>query len=798
MAEPDFFVSGQERLGLAAADGLIWTVFLLSPLLIGTVHPTTWLAMGACSSLAFMLALLVTSHPPPLPRLVAAVGAVWGGALALQLLPLPSGLLGLLSPESSWLMGLGVPGGSGHTGGGAVHQSPGLGSFQMQRFLVAATFAGACFLRAKDRGWRRRLPVVMILSALVASAVSLAQTHLGSDTILGLYRPRAGFGGRWHAPLVNPNHWAAYLTMAGILSLGLGLGGHRSERRSRGLALVWTAVGLFLLLQVALGASRGGFLGLGAGGVTLALLLVAVRRRRTGRVGKRHVGLAFGGSAVLVALVAGGMLQQSQVRVDAYTGGELGGLEGEARLEQLPAAARVVSAHPGLGVGRGALYDVFPRFKDQPGRALNRWIEVLPVDLVLDFGWLVGLGLNTLLLVFLVTACRAVRDKPVRAASAAALVSLAVHEIGDFSTEGGAVLFYSIGLAALALASSESGTASRPLLPNLELEKSRTRRPWLVVAGLLFLVLPLATAGPRHGDIGACLERMTNEARQGASWKDLGAAEWREHPGAFPLALAVASGAQEEGDVSAALGWLNRAQLLAPSHPEPHIRTARLLWQLGAVSQALTEFRLAIERDWRGSARSVLLEVAARTKDTSSIRALLPSDVPSAPAQFAMWLRDAGDPRSVDLVALLSPDGASTPAGRVAAVYTALDTGDLVGARQTIEEVWTMPQLDPNIRLRLAVAMGWAGDYPRSVEMMNGMTLHLDREWPSLWFSLARAELKVGNEPAARRALRRVAKGRSTVWLARALRLEAELAEAAGRAAEARGLRERAEALDEG
>ena len=76
MAESDLFVGGRERVGRAMVDGLIWTVLLLSPLLIGTVHPSTWLGMGLCSSLAFALALLVTSHPPPLHRLVVAVGAL--------------------------------------------------------------------------------------------------------------------------------------------------------------------------------------------------------------------------------------------------------------------------------------------------------------------------------------------------------------------------------------------------------------------------------------------------------------------------------------------------------------------------------------------------------------------------------------------------------------------------------------------------------------------------------------------------------------------------------------------------
>jgi len=289
---------------------------------------------------------------------------------------------------------------------------------------------------------------------------------------------------------------------------------------------------------------------------------------------------------------------------------------------------------------------------------------------------------------------------------------------------------------------------------------------------------------------------MNAQSQTGSSWSELGAAEWPNHPSSFPLALGVGFGAQSEGDVPTALAWLNRAQILAPYHPGPHLWTARLLRKIGAEDQALVEYRLAMEGAWRAGARDVFREVAKSYSTEEALRRLVPADRPESIAQFAMWLRDLGDRRAaafgLDAIAQLE----ESPATLMAGIYARIDRQEWGPSRALIEKAWLRDDLDPNIRLRLAVSMGWSGEPARSLTMLRKMAADIDRDWPSYWFSLGRAEARAGNAPAARRALRRIGVGASPHWRARALRVEATLAEQDGRDGEAGRLRKRAAALD--
>jgi len=289
---------------------------------------------------------------------------------------------------------------------------------------------------------------------------------------------------------------------------------------------------------------------------------------------------------------------------------------------------------------------------------------------------------------------------------------------------------------------------------------------------------------------------MAEQKGPGVSWATLGTLEWRHHPSSFPLALGVAAGAQKDGDPATALAWLNRAQLLAPMHPAPHLRTARLLRRLGAADQALVEYRLAMEGDWRGRARDIFKEVVRAYPQEEALRKLVPPDRPEAIAQFAMWLRESGDSRvgTIGLDALTQLE--DSPARLLAGVYARIDRKEFEEAQTLIEEGWTREGLDRTMRLRLAVSMGWSGRSERSLVMLRELAADGGRSWPSLWYSLALAESRSGNAPAARRALRRIDHDASSSWRAKSLRLEADLADADGRPSQGKRFRRQADALD--
>jgi hypothetical protein len=221
-----------------------------------------------------------------------------------------------------------------------------------------------------------------------------------------------------------------------------------------------------------------------------------------------------------------------------------------------------------------------------------------------------------------------------------------------------------------------------------------------------------------------------------------------------------------------------------------------LLRKIGAEDQALVEYRLAMEGAWRAGARDVFREVAKSYSKEEDLRRLVPADRPESIAQFAMWLRDLGDRRAAvfGLESIAQLD--ESPATLMAGIYARIDRQEWGPSQELVEKAWLRDDLGPTIRLRLAVSMGWSGNPARSLTMLRTMASGIERDWPSYWFSLGRAEARAGNAPAARRALRRIGIDASPHWRARGLRVEATLAEQDGQDGEASRLRKRAAALD--
>ena len=132
----------------------------------------------------------------------------------------------------------------------------------------------------------------------------------------------------------------------------------------------------------------------------------------------------------------------------------------------------------------------------------------------------------------------------------------------------------------------------------------------------------------------------------------------------------------------------------------------------------------------------------------------------------------------------------------MAGVYAHIDRSEFLEAQALIEEGWATEGLAPTMRLRLAVSMGWAGMDARSLTMLRELSVDVESPWPSLWYSLGKAEARSGDASAARRALRRIGHDASVNWRAKSLRVEADLARSEGRIDEAERLTVRAKALE--
>lgn len=754
------------------ADALLALILLLSVLLVGTLRGAAWAAVFPLALAAAVAALASAERIPAASRWLVAAGALWGASLLVSLVPLPAALVDALSPESAWLAGLPLS----PEGARRLHQAPGEGALNLLHWATAGLVAVAVTLRVTTSTGRSRLRASVVLVGLIGSLVCVAWTVTGGALSFGVH-PMETWHDRWLPPMDNPNHWSAWLSMVAAVALALPL----DEQRRPGLTMAAVPVGALAVGLVLTGSSRGGLLGLSA-----ALLLLAGRVAWVGpgAVGRFPLRARLAGvGAVAVAAAAALVLAiraNTHGMVHGVTGEYVGGLRAEGRLQLLPDAAEVLRAYPWSGVGRGAVADVLLRFQDVPGTRLRRFIEVLPVDVVLAHGVIVGGALLALLAGVVVLSVTRSWKRPGTLGAGAAVASLAVHELGDYATWGGGVLVLAVCLASLALRVSA---------------RSAPRRAYIATIGVL--ALAGAWAAPtaiEHGDSRYCFERFLADPDG-----DLGAFAATElpfHPASGALAFEIGVAYSRRGDAQPALSWLNRAQLLAPQHPDPHLWTARLLHRAGFEGQALNEYRLATAGDWMGRGRGMVLEVAGLYEDVDSLLRVLPADRPAALGQVVLWLDDVEDPRVRELGARARETFPDRPDARVAGALAALAAGGRDAAAADVQALWEAGPITPLLHLRMARILERAGRFDDALEMLRAAQ-QLDPDYgPEGWLVLGRWELRAKEGGRARAALRQVRRFSYPRMTADSYLVEAFVEQDAGQTEPALRLLERAAAED--
>ena len=242
--------------------------------------------------------------------------------------------------------------------------------------------------------WRQAVLIVLVL--LVMGNIAIGCIHFSGQWtfhVVPHYMREMGYAGRIHGFFINPNHLAAFLAATSLLFVGQALFGR--------FGAAWKLLLLFLAIAsaiaVALTKSRGGIVGLGVGGLTLAVIsLVLLRRTMPHLFLKAAVGIIlFGG---LAALVLWGVISTQ--------------LEQRAREGTLPNAAddpRTIIwstawaqhlEHPWVGAGARMFYEggirlrslEMPGWAKDPMFAHNDWLQALA-----DYGWL-GLAMLVLMI----------------------------------------------------------------------------------------------------------------------------------------------------------------------------------------------------------------------------------------------------------------------------------------------------------------------------------------------------------------------------------------------------------------
>ncbi|MSP91561.1 MAG: hypothetical protein EXR79_07135 [Myxococcales bacterium] len=325
----------------------------------------SWLAVAVaagCVGVAWLFAWPAVPHKPPRTR-IAWLWLGLGAYSALQVLPLPRGLVALLHPAAvdladaatralalaprAWL---------------PIALTPGDAAFQAAVYLIAGAASALTALVLMGSGGRSAVHrfVNLLLGATVATALLWLLAHvpeLESVTSPGL----AALARR--TTFVNPNH------IAGFINLGIALAiGRVVAAPTSGLRFAYGVCATLLAVAVLASTSRGGALALG---LTVALTILSIPRpakssradvaAETRDARRRVLSIAFG-------IGLAGALLALPILEEQFTNGDLAGDPKVAvwrRLADLLGGAWLVGRGEGgiavvVGMGEGA----FPKRTD--------------------------------------------------------------------------------------------------------------------------------------------------------------------------------------------------------------------------------------------------------------------------------------------------------------------------------------------------------------------------------------------------------------------------------------------------
>lgn len=314
-------------------------------------------------------------------------------------------------------------------------------------FLLFATFA------SDDN--RRYLAV----NVIIAMCVLIALVGIGQSYVGKLLWQRGAYG-----PFVNRNHFAGFLEMGVGLAGGLIVG--RVVKQS--MLAIYASCALAMCAGIALSASRGGVLALGAEIAFLAIIaipnFISSRKSkdplRPGRAGvllrsaaAMLLGFAALGGATL--LVGSEGLIRNISQSGSETDYETPAAERFSRREIWSATGELIKDHPYIGVGLGAYQFVYTRYDQSSGaqrveQSHNDYLQIVADAGIV--GGLIALAFVVLLFVrgFSAAQSRDMENRAITMGAFAGCFAIAVHSFVEFNLQitSNAQLF--LALAALA------------------------------------------------------------------------------------------------------------------------------------------------------------------------------------------------------------------------------------------------------------------------------------------------------------------------------------------------------------
>ncbi|MCX5742671.1 MAG: O-antigen ligase family protein [Proteobacteria bacterium] len=580
---------------------LVAIALLTSVLVVGGVLRWTQAIVAGVVALALLTQIRSRRTIGRSPLVLLLSIAV--GLTALQLVPLPDGLLARLDPVGHQLRldGLAIAGTSSWS---CISLDPAhtLGALA---FLIILLGVALLSLRiaAHERGRYMLLAGVAIACGLAALATGI-HTLVGADALYGLYEPQRAKAGPVFGPLLNPNHLGGLMAMGSVLSLGLAF----YHRQITQLRVLWIVIAVGCVVVMGMSLSRGAMVGFGIGLLTAAGVAIASRtvsatprRRRSGIRTEVLIAIVVGlGLVIALYFTAGNVV--SQLGDTAITEVDQPG----SKFAAWKSSLQLVAESPWVGVGRGAIESTLTRVNPGSGHFTYSHLENEYLSAVVEWGIpgtvLLALAAGWCLLV----AFRRRLDGPLAAAALGALAVIVFQSSVDFGIE-----ILGVAVPFTIVASTVQLAALR------ETDESYVR----ILARRLVVLVPLI------GSTVVLLLPMTTTLRE--DHDDLDETPTversREIIARHPLDyLAYGQAATKIARTDGAVRYLNHALRLHPTYPGLHRIAARMLVSIGQPAQAAIEYGLAMNAE--PYPRQLLAEILKMLPDPAHAAAAIPTD----------------------------------------------------------------------------------------------------------------------------------------------------------------------------
>jgi len=481
----------------------------------------------------------------------------------IQVIPIPETWLAVLSPKAHELKRFATS----ELHQAAISYEPGITAREAAKLFIYALVTIVAYERIKTRRSNYYFIITVLVAVLATIIVGGAHRIAHVEKMLGLVSSAIP-AHRLMTTFVNPNHAAGFTAWGAVIALGLAI-----EEPRKHLRIGFGALGVLCASVCILCASRGGFAVLAMNLTGLALLALLKKDQI-----KSRISLSWIAGTGLVAVLVGFMTKERILREFAGTPDSPLGLAG--KLSAIQGSENIISDHLWLGIGRGSYVSLFSHYKTTPYQFIYTHPENIFIQLICDWGVVIGLG-AFFGLVYLIAKSTRKTTSYGEIGLMLGLCGLFVQNLFDFSFElPGVAIPAVLALCVLAI--------RRDKKPR-KLNVSSPARL------MLTLLLPLGLLAAANY---FAFERGVLEADLESLKKAPNVVLAERHPANAYAATQMAFHAENANppQLRSALRWANLALYLAPSYAEAHLVAGRLLLKAGHRRQGFEQIRSAWKR----------------------------------------------------------------------------------------------------------------------------------------------------------------------------------------------------------